>query len=101
MFEIFRSSDFDQWLTGLRDAKSKARILLRLRQAASGHFGDCNSVGDGISEMRVHIGPGYRIYFMRTGSTIYLLLTGGDKDSQSRDIARAKELARIWREENQ
>ena len=51
--------------------------------------------------MRVHIGPGYRIYFMRTGSTIYLLLTGGDKDSQSRDITRAKEIARIWREENQ
>lgn len=101
MFEIFRSSDFNRWLGGLRDAKAKARILLRIRQAALGHLGDCKPVGDGISEMRVHIGAGYRIYFIRTGNTIYLLLTGGDKDSQTRDIARAKDLAAKWREENQ
>jgi len=101
MFEILRSSDFDRWLSGLRDAKAKARLLLRFKQAAAGNLGDCRPVGDGVSEMRVHIGAGYRVYFMRTGNRIYLLLTGGDKDSQSRDIARAKELAAKWREENQ
>jgi putative addiction module killer protein len=68
-----RSSDFDAWLSGLADQKAKARILARLRGATLGNFGDCEPVGEGISEMRIHFGPGYRVYFVRTGATIYVL----------------------------
>ena len=98
MFEIVSSSEFDRWLRHLRDVKGRARILARLRSASFGHFGDCKPVGEGISEMRIHSGPGYRIYFMRVGAVVYLLLNGGDKNSQDRDIARAKEIARDWHE---
>jgi len=72
--------------------------LARLHSATFGNFGDCESVGDGVFEMRIHVGPGYRIYFTRTGTTIYVLLTGGDKSSQKRDIARAKNMARELKE---
>jgi putative addiction module killer protein len=98
MFVILRSAEFDVWLSALTDAKGKARILARLRGAALGNFGDSEPVGEGVSEMRVHVGPGYRVYFMRTERTVYLLLTGGDKSTQSRDIARAKIMAREIRE---
>ena len=94
MLVILRSVEFDAWLSALADAKGKARILARLRSAEFGNFGDCEPVGEGVSEMRVHVGPGYRVYFMRKGRTVYLLLTGGDKSTQSRDIARAKAMAR-------
>jgi putative addiction module killer protein len=97
MFQIVRSSHFEHWLRNLHDPKGKARILARLRSAAFGHFGDCKSIGDGVSEMRIHTGPGYRIYFMRTDAVIYVMLTGGDKDRQQRDIQRAKEIAQAWR----
>src|SRR5271155_2932455 len=93
-----RSSDFDAWLSNLADQKAKARILARLRSAAFGNFGDCEVVGEGVSEMRVHVGPGYRVYFARAERTVYLLLTGGDKSTQSKDIARAKLMARAIRE---
>lgn len=96
-----RSSDFDAWLSGLADQKTKARVLARLRSAMLGNFGDCEPVGEGVSEMRIHAGPGYRVYFLRTGATIYLLLTGGDKSSQKQDIIRAKEMARELREMKQ
>ena len=76
----------------------KAHILARLASAALGNFGDCEPVGDGVAEMRVHYGPGYRVYLIRTGATVYLLLTGGDKASQRRDIKRAKELAKALKE---
>ncbi len=76
----------------------KARILARLDSAALGNFGDCEPVGDGDSEIRVHYGPGYRVCFIRKGDTVYLLLTGGDKASQRRDIKRAKELAKAVKE---
>ncbi|HEV7909994.1 MAG TPA: type II toxin-antitoxin system RelE/ParE family toxin [Methylocella sp.] len=66
-----------------------------------GNFGDCEPVGEGVSEMRIHAGPGYRVYFLRTGATLYLLLTGGDKSSQKQDIIRAKEMARELREMKQ
>ena len=88
-----RSSDFDAWLSGLADHKAKARVLARLRSATLGNFGDCEPVGEGVSEMRVHVGPGYRVYFARMGTTIYVLLTGGDKSSQKQDIDRAKKMA--------
>jgi putative addiction module killer protein len=89
-----RSSDFDTWLSTLADQKAKARVLARLRSATLGNFGDCEAVGEGVSEMRIHFGPGYRVYFVRTGTTIYVLLTGGDKSSQKQDIARAQKMAR-------
>jgi len=66
--------------------------MLRIKAAEQGNFGDCAPVGDGVSEMRLHFGPGYRIYFVQEGTSIYLLLAGGDKDSQARDIKRAKEM---------
>jgi putative addiction module killer protein len=98
MNTFVRSSDFDAWLSGLADQKAKARILARLRSATLGNFGDCEPVGEGISEMRIHFGPGYRVYFVRTGTTIYVLLAGGDKSSQKQDIARAKKMARELKE---
>jgi putative addiction module killer protein len=91
---LLRSSDFDAWLSGLGDLKAKARILARLSSATLGNFGDCESVGEGVSEMRVHIGAGYRVYYMRSGSTVYVLLAGGVKASQTKDIAKAKQMAR-------
>ncbi len=95
MFTLVRSSLFGGWLASLSDQKAKARILA---SAALGNFGDCEPVGEGVSEMRVHHGPGYRVYFIRKGATVYLLLTGGDKASQRRDIKRAKELAKALKE---
>ena len=98
---LVRSSEFDVWLTGLKDQSARARILARLRSAGFGNFGDCEPVGDGVSEMRIHVGPGYRVYFVRVGTTIYVLLTGGDKSTQKRDIARAKKLAKDIKEAKQ
>jgi putative addiction module killer protein len=98
MNTFVRSSDFDSWLLELVDYKAKARVLARLRSAAFGNFGDCEPVGEGVSEMRIHAGPGYRVYFVRKGTTVYILLSGGDKSSQKRDIARAKALARDFKE---
>lgn len=98
MFTLIRSSLFDEWLSGLADSKGKARILARLTSAAHGNFGDCEPVGEGVSEMRIHHGPGYRVYFVRNGATVDILLNGGDKGSQKRDIERAKEMARELKE---
>jgi len=98
MNSFVKSSDFDAWFARLSDGKAKTRILARLRSATFGNFGDCESVGDGVSEMRIHFGPGYRVYFTRRGATIYVLLIGGDKSSQKRDIVRAKQLARDLKE---
>ena len=98
MYTLIRSPVFDEWLSGLRDQRGKARVLVRLTSAELGNFGDCESVGEGVSEMRIHFGPGYRIYFVRNGAAIYLLLNGGDKGSQDRDIERAKEMARSLKE---
>lgn len=78
MYELIQSSVFVDWLTSLRDLKAKARILARLRSAALGSFGDCEAVGEGVSEMRVHFGAGYRVYFKRSGASAYVILTGGD-----------------------
>lgn len=85
---------FGSWLKGLKDLKARAAIVLRLRHVASGHLGNVKSVGGGVSELRWHIGPGYRVYFCRRGEQIILLLAGGDKSTQARDIARAKQLAK-------
>jgi putative addiction module killer protein len=97
MKTFVRSSDFDAWLSDLADQKAKARILSRIRSATFGNFGDCEAVGEGVSEMRIHVGAGYRVYYTRTGSTVYVLLAGGIKASQTKDIARAKKMARELR----
>ncbi len=89
-----KTHQFDEWLRSLKDQRGKLRILARLTSAERGNFGDCEPVGDGVSEMRIHHGPGYRIYYTRRGQTIYLLLIGGDKSTQKRDIRRAIDMAR-------
>ena len=96
MIEIVEDIAFAAWLADLADMKGRARILARLeRIRLFGHFGDCESVGDGVRELRIHFGPGYRVYFCQRGDEIVILLGGGDKSSQARDIraarARAKE----------
>ncbi len=92
MAAFVRTFEFDAWLRELRDPIGKARIISRIRSAELGNFGDCESVGDGVSEMRIHCGPGYRVYYGRIGDIVYLLLCGGSKSTQNRDIKRAKAL---------
>ena len=94
MNSILRTDEFNAWLKALRDPIGKARIIARIRSAEAGNFGDCEPVGNGISEMRIHVGPGYRVYFIRKGDLIFVLLCGGDKSSQSKDISSAKKIAR-------
>lgn len=90
---IQQTDTFSHWLRALRDLKAKTAILRRLGRTQAGNLGDVKSVGDGVSEMRVDVGPGYRLYFTRRGDMLILLLCGGDKASQSRDIMLAKRLA--------
>jgi putative addiction module killer protein len=91
------SYPFIEWITALRDKVAKARIASRLRQVESGNLGDSKPVGEGVTELRIHVGAGYRVYCARHGQHLVILLCGGDKDSQSRDIARAKELWAEWK----
>lgn len=90
---IFTTEQFDTWHAALRDARAKAAIRVRMRRAEEGNFGDCAPVGEGVSEMRIHYGPGYRIYFKRTGMEVVILLAGGDKSTQANDIKMALKLA--------
>ncbi|MFZ5723399.1 MAG: type II toxin-antitoxin system RelE/ParE family toxin [Pseudomonadota bacterium] len=94
MVEVRTTEDFSRWLAGLRDHQARARIEVRIRRLTLGNPGDVRAVGEGICEMRIDHGPGYRVYFVRHGSTVYLLLAGGDKSTQPEDIARAIRLAR-------
>lgn len=93
MIELERSRIFSEWLDSLKDIIGKGRIISRLRAAEHGNFGDCGFVGDTVYETRVHYGPGYRMYFTRRDEVIYLLLIGGDKSTQRRDIKRAVQMA--------
>ena len=93
-FRLIQTTHFSRWLGGLKDHRAKAAIVFRLKQVAAGHWGDVKNVGGGVSELRWHIGPGYRVYFTRRGEHLVLLLAGGDKSSQTRDIAKAQELAK-------
>jgi len=94
MIEVRRTEPFDIWLLGLRDRVGAAVIARRIRRLAFGAFGDIRPVGEGVSELRVHHGPEYRVYLTRRGQRVVVLLCGGDKDSQARDFARAKMLAK-------
>ena len=93
MYEVLQSSVFAAWFRSLRDRQTRGRIVTRIERLAFGHFSDSKSLGDGVHELRLKFGPGYRVYFTHHGVRIVLLLCGGDKGSQSRDIARAKQLA--------
>jgi putative addiction module killer protein len=98
VLELRQTETFRRWRLGLRDERARALIASRLDRLAYGHAGDARSVGDGVSELRVHHGPGYRIYFARRGSAVILLLCGGDKGSQTRDVRAAKRLLVEWSE---
>lgn len=93
MIEIRKTEIFAKWLNELSDLRGRARILARIERLRGGNFGDWKSLGDGVGELRVDSGPGYRVYFTRVGSEIVVLLAGGDKSSQARDIRKAKELS--------
>ena len=98
MLVFRRSPRFEAWLRRIADQKARARIFTRLDQASLGNFGDCKPIGEGVSEMRINFGPGYRLYFVREGAAVYLLL-GGDKSSQKRDIELALAMARKLKQE--
>lgn len=94
VIEIRQTDDYARWFKKLRDGHARAKILVRVRRLSLGNPGDVSAVGEGISELRIDHGPGYRVYFKRHGDQWVLLLAGGDKRTQKRDIERAKELAR-------
>ena len=97
MIELIRSVTFDDWLSSLRDRRAVARITARLDRLALGNPGDVEPVGEGVSELKIDYGPGYRVYFIQRGPVLVILLCGGDKASQSRDIRHAKVLATEWK----
>jgi len=94
VIEVRQTKRFATWLAGLRDDRARARILKRLDRAQAGNLGDVAPVGEGVSEMRIFYGPGYRVYFISRGSELIVLLCGGDKSTQAADIEDAKVLAR-------
>jgi putative addiction module killer protein len=94
MIEIRKTQIFAQWIDALRDLRARARIQARIERLAMGNAGDVKPVGEGVSELRVDYGPGYRVYFKKRGQTLIVLLVGGDKSSQTRDIKTALSLAR-------
>jgi putative addiction module killer protein len=93
MFSVFQTEEFAAWLDALKDKRAQIRIIARLRQAEAGSLGDWQAIEGEISEMRVHHGPGYRLYFVRRGRVIVVMLNAGDKSTQKRDIRRALKLA--------
>jgi len=93
--DVYETETFARWFRDLRDDQARDRIAVRIRRLSLGNPGDVRPVGEGISEMRIHYGPGYRVYFVSRGETVVILLAGGDKDTQYRDIAAATALARI------
>ena len=107
MIELIRYQQEDgrepytEWFRALRDRMAKARIEARLLQVVSGNLGDCKAVGEGVNELRVHIGAGYRVYFGQYGQHLVILLSGGDKGSQQRDVARARMFWADWKRRQQ
>ncbi|WP_288425903.1 type II toxin-antitoxin system RelE/ParE family toxin [uncultured Agrobacterium sp.] len=100
MIELKQTAVFAKWESRLRDKRARTIIAARLMRLAAGLPGDVEPVGDGVSELRIHYGPGYRVYFQQRGNVLIVLLCGGDKGSQARDIAAAKTLAKEWSEED-
>jgi len=100
MIELKQTATFAKWESRLRDKRARTIIAARLMRLAEGLPGDVEPVGDGVSELRIHYGPGYRIYFQKRGNILIVLLCGGDKGSQSRDIAAARKLANEWSEQD-
>ena len=94
MVEIRKTANFAKWIDGLRDIRGRARVQARIERLAIGHSGDAKPVGEGVSELRIDYGPGYRVYFKKQGRTLIVLLAGGSKRTQSRDIKTALRLAR-------
>jgi putative addiction module killer protein len=94
MIEIRQTARYAAWFTALRDRQARARIDVRIRRLSLGNFGDVKPVGGGVSELRVHYGSGYRVYFVQRGEQVVILLAGGDKSTQEQDIQLAHELAR-------
>jgi putative addiction module killer protein len=99
MYTINETNEFSDWLSAMRDIRARARIVSRIKSAEHGNFGDCEPAGEGVSEMRINIGAGYRVYFTQRERMVYLLLCGGDKSTQKRDIARAKAIRKQLEEE--
>ncbi len=91
---ILTTEVFDSWFASLKDMQAVRRVQARIDRAEDGNFGDCEPVGEGVSEMRTHYGPGYRVYFVKRGMEIVILLAGGNKTTQSKDIRAALEIAR-------
>ena len=94
MILIYTTDEFDDWFVTLRDKQAQKRIQARIDRAEDGNFGDCKPVGEGVSEMRIHYGAGYRVYFVQRGLEMVVLLAGGDKSNQQKDIQTALKLAR-------
>jgi len=94
MIEVRKTEIFTKWFEDLKDRKARARIQARIDRVEMGNFGDVSPVGEGVSELRIFYGPGYRVYFVQRNSVVVVLLSGGDKSSQQSNIARAKEIAK-------
>lgn len=94
MFLVQLTQTFEAWLGGLRDVRARVSVARRIERIAAGNLGDVKSVGDGVFELRVDVGPGYRVYFVQRDGRLVVVLAGGDKSSQTRDIQRAKQLAK-------
>jgi putative addiction module killer protein len=100
MIELKQTETYEKWEARLRDKRARTVIAARLMRLAEGLPGDVEPVGEGVSELRIHYGPGYRVYFQRRGNLLVVLLCGGDKSTQARDIAAAKKLANEWNEQD-
>ena len=98
MYEIIQSATFSKWLSGLKDQQARMRIHVRLDRVRLGNFGDAVPIGEGLFELRIHYGPGYRLYYVQRDMRFVILLCGGDKTSQPRDIEKAKIIAKEWRD---
>ena len=98
MTEIRQPPEYEKWFASLKDRTARVRVDIRIRRLSLGNFGTVEAVGEGVSELKIDHGPGYRVYFVQHGSHYVLLLAGGDKSTQTRDIRKAKELARHYAE---
>jgi putative addiction module killer protein len=101
MVQVRQTERFVRWLEGLRDLRGRAKVLARIERLSGGNPGDTKPVGAGVSELRINFGPGYRVYYLQKGITLIILLAGGDKSSQSKDIQTAIQLAETLSEESQ